>query len=97
MDEPPLGFRPRQARGVAARTRVYDAAIRQFAEQGVAATRIEDVVAAGGVAWGTFYRYFPRKEDVLLEAGSESDRRRLARFPCLLGLRPTRTWMAVVA
>lgn len=68
MDEPPLGFRPRQARGVVARTRVYDAAIRQFAEKGVAATRIEDVVAAAGVAWGTFYRYFPRKEDVLLEA-----------------------------
>ena len=68
MDEPPLGFRPRQERGVAARRRVYDAAIRQFAEKGVAATRIEDVVAAAGVAWGTFYRYFPRKEDVLLEA-----------------------------
>ena len=77
MDEPPLGFRPRQERGVAARTRVYDAAIRQFAEKGVAATRIEDVVAAAGVAWGTFYRYFPRKEDVLLEAAVRHFRERL--------------------
>ena len=66
--EPPLGSRPRQARGVAAHARVYEAAIAQFADKGVAATRVEDIVAAAGVAWGTFYRYFPRKEDVLLEA-----------------------------
>ena len=66
--EPPLGYRPRQARGVAAHERVYDTAIAQFAEKGVAATRVEDIVAAAEVAWGTFYRYFPRKEDVLLEA-----------------------------
>ncbi len=64
----PLGFRPRQARGIAARTRVYDEALRQFAEKGVSGTRVEDVVRAAGVAWGTFFRYFPRKEDVLLEA-----------------------------
>jgi AcrR family transcriptional regulator len=65
---PPLGFTPRQARGVAARARVYDEALRQFAEKGFEATRVEDVVSAAGVAWGTFFRYFPRKEDVLLEA-----------------------------
>jgi AcrR family transcriptional regulator len=68
MLEPPLGSRPRQARGIAARGRIYDEALRQFAEKGVAATRVEDVVSEADVAWGTFYRYFPRKEDVLLEA-----------------------------
>ncbi|HUO71673.1 MAG TPA: TetR/AcrR family transcriptional regulator [Solirubrobacteraceae bacterium] len=68
MNEPPLGSRPRQARGIAARARVYSAAMQQFADKGVAEARIEDVVATAGVAWGTFYRYFPRKEDVLLEA-----------------------------
>jgi AcrR family transcriptional regulator len=65
---PPLGFSPRQARGVAARARVYEEALRQFAEKGFETTRVEDVVSAAGVAWGTFFRYFPRKEDVLLEA-----------------------------
>jgi AcrR family transcriptional regulator len=65
---PPLGFTPRQARGIVARARVYDEAMAQFGEKGFAATRIEDVVNAAGVAWGTFFRYFPRKEDVLLEA-----------------------------
>lgn len=67
-DVPPLPPVPRQARGAMARTRVYDAALRRFAEHGVAATRIEDVVADADVAWGTFYRWFPRKQDVLLEA-----------------------------
>jgi AcrR family transcriptional regulator len=51
-----------------ARERVFGAAMSQFAEKGLAETRVEDVVAAAEVAWGTFYRYFPRKEDVLLEA-----------------------------
>lgn len=47
---------------------MYAAAMQQFAHNGFAEARVEDVVAAAGVAWGTFYRYFPRKEDVLLEA-----------------------------
>ena len=34
---------------------------------GVADTRVEDVIADAGVSWATFFRYFPRKEDVLLE------------------------------
>lgn len=67
-DDPPLPPRPRQARAVAARSRVYAETMRQFAEKGVPATRVEDVVAAAEVAWGTFYRWFPRKQDVLLEA-----------------------------
>jgi AcrR family transcriptional regulator len=56
---------------------VYDAAMARFSEVGVSATRVEDVVAAAGVAWGTFYRYFPRKEDVLLEAAARQFRERL--------------------
>lgn len=65
---PPLGFEPRQKRGIAARDRVFEEALRQFAANGVEQTRVEDIVAAAGVAWGTFFRYFPRKEDVLLAA-----------------------------
>lgn len=76
-DDPPLPPRPRQARGAVARTRVYDAALRRFAEHGVAATRIEDVVADADVAWGTFYRWFPRKQDVLLEAAVRHLRERV--------------------
>lgn len=41
----------------------------EYARVGVDAARVEDIVAAAGVSWGTFFHYFPAKEDVLLDAG----------------------------
>lgn len=64
----PLPAPPTQARGREKRERIYRATIARFEELGVADTRIEDVVADAGVSWATFFRYFPRKEDVLIEA-----------------------------
>jgi AcrR family transcriptional regulator len=61
---------PTQARGVEKRERIYQAAIDQFRRNGVKGTRVEDVIADAGVSWATFFRYFPRKEDVLLEAAA---------------------------
>jgi len=66
-----IGRRPRQRRSAATRQALYEEALRQFAAHGVEATRVEDVVAAAGASWGTFFRYFPRKEDVLLEMTAE--------------------------
>ena len=59
---------PKQARGVEKRDRLYSAALAKFERDGVAETRVEDVIADAGVSWATFFRYFPRKEDVLIEA-----------------------------
>lgn len=59
---------PKQARGVEKRERLYAAAVVRFCVDGVADTRVEDVIADAGVSWATFFRYFPRKEDVLIEA-----------------------------
>jgi AcrR family transcriptional regulator len=59
---------PKQARGVEKRERLYAAALARFERDGVAETRIEDVIADAEVSWATFFRYFPRKEDVLIEA-----------------------------
>lgn len=59
---------PKQARGIEKRDRLYAAAIARFERDGVAETRVEDVIADAGVSWATFFRYFPRKEDVLIEA-----------------------------
>jgi TetR/AcrR family transcriptional regulator, repressor for uid operon len=67
---PALARLPRQARGIEKRRRLYEAAVAQFAEQGFETARVEEIVAAAGTSWGTFFRYFPRKEDVLLEAGA---------------------------
>jgi AcrR family transcriptional regulator len=61
---------PTQARGAEKRERIYEAAIARYGAEGVAATRVEDVIAEAGVSWATFFRYFPRKEDVLIEAAA---------------------------
>lgn len=66
----PLPAPPTQARGVDKRDRLYDAAMARYREVGVADTRVEDVIADAEVSWATFFRYFPRKEDVLLEGAA---------------------------
>lgn len=67
---PAAARRPRQARAIETRRRVYEAAIAEFQRAGVEAARIGDIVAAAGVSWGTFFHYFPSKEEVVLEAGT---------------------------
>lgn len=66
----PLPAPPTQARGVEKRDRLYQAAIARYREAGVADTRVEDVIADADVSWATFFRYFPRKEDVLIEGAA---------------------------
>jgi AcrR family transcriptional regulator len=73
----PVPAPPTQARGVDKRDRLYDAAIARYREAGVADTRVEDVIADAGVSWATFFRYFPRKEDVLLEGAARHFRDRV--------------------
>jgi AcrR family transcriptional regulator len=68
---------PTQARGAQKRERLYRAAIERFRQAGVAETRVDDVIADAGVSWATFFRYFPRKEDVLIEAAARHFRERV--------------------
>ncbi|HEY6772268.1 MAG TPA: TetR family transcriptional regulator [Solirubrobacterales bacterium] len=65
MPEPPT-----QARGFEKRDRIYEAAMARFEADGVAATKVDDVIADADVSWATFFRYFPRKGDVLIEAAA---------------------------
>lgn len=67
----PLGAVPRQQRGIDKRERLYRAALEEFEAHGERAARIERVVAETGLGWGTFFHYFPRKQDVLLLAAIE--------------------------
>jgi AcrR family transcriptional regulator len=72
-----LPMPPTQARGAEKRDRLYVAALDRFDRLGVDATRVEDVVDDAGVSWATFFRYFPRKEDVLIEGAARHYRGRV--------------------
>jgi AcrR family transcriptional regulator len=45
------------------------AAAQLFASRGFSEVAIADIAEAAGVATGTFYRYFPSKDDVLVQLG----------------------------
>jgi AcrR family transcriptional regulator len=64
-----LGAVPTRRRGIEVRERLFAAALDEFEREGVTESRVERIVAEVSTSWGTFFRYFPRKEDVLLLAG----------------------------
>ncbi len=66
----PLRTRLREAVGATtgrgnARGRILAAAIDEFADRGVAATRVEDILFAGNVSRRTFYKHFSDKNAVV--------------------------------
>lgn len=62
---------PRTVDRIARRAAIVSAATRVFAERGVSATSVADIVGVAGVAQGTFYLYFDTKDDVILAVVGE--------------------------
>ncbi len=61
----PIGRRDQQR--LETRARLFEAAVDEFRREGFARAQVDRIVAAAGVARGTFYFHFPSKEHVLLE------------------------------
>jgi len=57
----------RETRRLQTRQRLLDAAVAEFKRVGMAGADVNAIVAAAGVAHGTFFFHFPSKEHVLLE------------------------------
>ncbi|WP_035858614.1 TetR family transcriptional regulator [Cryptosporangium arvum] len=64
-ERPPLGLRERKK----ARTRaaIQTHALRLFREQGYQSTTVDQIITAAEVSETTFFRYFPTKEDTVLQ------------------------------
>ena len=67
------------------RAAIREAANRLFLQQGVDHTTVDAICAAAGVSKGTFYLYFHRKEDLLLEYGLRRLLRIREMLPNLIG------------
>ena len=59
---------PRKRRKEARPGEIVEAGLREFAEKGFAAARLEDIAARAGIVKGTIYRYFESKEALFREA-----------------------------
>ncbi len=54
------------------RQRLLTESLRLFREKGYEQTTVAEITEAAGVAKGTFFNYFPTKEDVLLALGEQT-------------------------
>jgi AcrR family transcriptional regulator len=70
MSETGTADRPgglRERKKAKTRAAIREHALRLFREQGYSATTVEQIAEAAEVSPTTFYRYFPTKEDVVLQ------------------------------
>jgi TetR/AcrR family transcriptional repressor of uid operon len=70
----------RVTRRLRTRERILGAAIAEFKRSGMARADVSAIVAAAGVAHGTFFFHFPSKEHVLLELEGREEARLAAEF-----------------
>jgi AcrR family transcriptional regulator len=70
----------REAKRLQTRERLLGAAVAEFKRSGMAEADVGTIVAAAGVAHGTFFFHFPTKEHVLLELEQREEQRIVSQF-----------------
>ncbi|MCV7382794.1 TetR family transcriptional regulator [Mycolicibacter longobardus] len=65
----------RAARRLETRARLFDAALAEISQHGLAAADVSAIAATAGVVRGTFYFHFPTKEHVLIEVERNEETR----------------------
>src|SRR3954470_6832395 len=85
---PQVKYSSRDARRLQTRERVLGAAIVEFRRAGMSGADVHAIVAAAGVAHGTFFFHFPSKEHVLLVLESQEEARVAAQFAQFLDNTP---------
>jgi TetR/AcrR family transcriptional repressor of uid operon len=75
----------RATRRLQTRERLLGAAIAEFGRSGMAGADVNAIVAAAGVAHGTFFFHFPSKEHVLLELEGREEARMADEFVRFFG------------
>lgn len=74
------GLSVREAKRLQTRERLLGAAVAEFKRAGMAEADVGAIVAAAGVAHGTFFFHFPTKEHVLLEMEHREEDRIATQF-----------------
>ena len=76
---------PKTERGRASRERIVERAAELFAERGIAATSVDEVLAAAGAGKGQFYHYFRGRDDLAAAAVGHRCAQVVARLTQALG------------
>src|SRR6185437_8513536 len=76
---------PVTRRGRASRERIVERAAELFAEHGVAATSVDEVLAAAGAGKGQFYHYFRSRDELAAAAVGHRCARVVAELTQALG------------
>lgn len=75
LSAPPPTAGVREVRRLETRARLFDAALAEISQHGLAAADVSAIAAAAGVVRGTFYFHFPTKEHVLIEVERNEEMR----------------------
>ncbi len=69
--------------------RIFETALREFREVGLAAAQIDRIAKNAGIARGTFYFHFPTKDDVMVELARRINARIVRRVALIGDAKPS--------